>query len=470
MDGVSYLGNCPTGNGGEFIGGFIGGVYNYTWFIQHPVSSGSFYHAAALNAWQVVVQPQALGQIKAVPYTLIYQPPGKDSTGSFSTMASYGLTMAVDTKLVNNQSTTIDNKDTDASTLNWSESYKIPALAAIGGSVGIGATLDSASQSWDHNTALGAGRSIESNSGTGSTSQTTSTVTLKSSGANPGSSGPYGSEAFWGDTFELLVHPQYGFWVFGGQPVVTMLAARASAGNSTAIPMPMLAHVEVGDLYSCAFQTGPFAAGVPLLPQPVTQQPIDILNKDDCQQLLQLDPFYNAGQGLASSLNPLISSGRLSPVVGNCVYGCDAVTQTSCPSCSFSSSIQYSQNTTTTSVASFTTTFQDVLVSSDAIGMSWNALWFSGSDTVTSAETTTNSANWTLSLQTSVAATAQSSTTITGSFAQNSWLPPGQSNEYTYQDLVFGTFVWVDPLAQAAPYPDAPPTSLQPPDGGSPAP
>ncbi len=461
--------SCPVGGSKFEISGYSctgwlddqGNPFpaEYMWYLQHPEPNGAFYYARALKPWQVVVQPQALAQVKVLPYTLIYQPPGKDSSGTFSTTASYGLTMAADTKVANNQSTTIDNKDTDADTESWSMSILKSQLGPIGGGLGIAGTMDNASTTWDHSTVAGVGRSLEFNTGSGTTSQTTWSTTLKAPpNTIPGASGPYGSEPFWGDTFELIVHPQFGFWKIGGQPVISMLAAQGSPSTSTAIPMATLASVEVGDLYSCAQQVGPYADGYPLLPQ--STGPVDILSKDDCQQLLQLDPLYNSGQCL-SSIDSLIASGRLAKA-GHCEYGVDSVTQVP-TQCSFSDTVIYSENTTTTAVGSYNTTFQDILISSDAVGMSGNVLFFSGSDTITSVETTTNSANWTVSLQTSVAATAQSSTTVSGTFAHNTYLPPGRSTVNAYQDLLFGTFVWVDPLAQVAPYPDAPPTSLQTP-------
>jgi hypothetical protein len=85
----------------------------YDWTIQHPTSPSSFSYTTALNPLQVVVQPVALVQLKVLPYTLIYMPPGNASKATFATTTSFGISMAADSKLGDNVSTTVDNKNTE---------------------------------------------------------------------------------------------------------------------------------------------------------------------------------------------------------------------------------------------------------------------------------------------------------------------------------------------------------------------
>jgi hypothetical protein len=104
----------------------------------------------------------------------------------------------------------------------------------------------------------------------------------------------------------LLVHPQVGFWQLGGIPVTSLLA---SAGTPAS---PDFFTPTVADLARCHRQVAPFAGGI------LIQGTQDVLTKEDCNQLLQLDPFYGVGQ----SLPPLASDPRAIHVGGS-GYGVD---------------------------------------------------------------------------------------------------------------------------------------------------
>lgn len=406
----------------------------YDWTIQHPTSPSSFSYSTALNPFQTVVQPVALAQLKVLPYTLLYMPPGNASKATFATTTSFGVSMAADSKLGNNVSTTVDNKNTE--TIGITNNL---LGAVIGAATGVsGVTIADSytnATSWDKSTKTGVGNSSDVATNQSTTYQSVSSFTLSNPGLTPGASGTYASAPFWSDTFVLLIHPQVGFWQLGGIPVISLLAA---AGTPAA---PDFFTPTVADLDQCYRQVPPFAGGIPI---PGTT---DILTQEDCHQLLQLDPFYGVGQNAPS----LASNPRAIPA-GGTDYGVDPSSGSELNQ-SMTNVISYSGSTTVTRVGSYNAAVTDVLTSQGTGGINLGIFGISGSDTFQSAETKTTSTDWTVTLQSSYTATAQSSTSITGSFddrhglgGSGSFLPYRPHVE-VYKDTVFGSFMFQDPGA-----------------------
>ncbi len=159
----------------------------YGFTIWHP-SASQFSYAQALNPFQVVVLPVALAQLKVLPYTLLYAPPGDASKGTYATTTSYGMSMAVDSKLATNQATTVDNKDTAAESVG-AGSGKGDLSDLLGGG-SLGATL-SASQSWDHSTKTGTGTITDVATNQSTTYQSVASFTLSNPNSVPGATGTY---------------------------------------------------------------------------------------------------------------------------------------------------------------------------------------------------------------------------------------------------------------------------------------
>jgi hypothetical protein len=255
----------------------------------------------------------------------------------------------------------------------------------------------------------------------------------------PGASGSYDQAPFWSDTFVLLIHPQLGFWSLSGEPVISLLAAAGSPGA------PDIIAPTVADLDQCAKQKGVYANGIPVAGTS------EVLNKDECLELLKLDPFYGVGQSL-----PSLSNSPRARHVGGIGYGVDPVSMVDF-SPTLGQMISYSGNITVSSVGSYNATVTDVLSSSSSLTLGLGLFGIGGSDKIESSETTTHSTDWTVTLQTSFTATAQSSTNISGALDDHHGVRGDgnflgyQPHVEIYQDNVFGSFMFQDPSAPAAP-------------------
>jgi hypothetical protein len=426
---------CPI-SGTEFRTYFpfpIGTGY-YDWVIHHPTSPSYFSYSVALNPFQVVVQPVALTQLRVLPYTLIYQPPGNASKATFATTTSYGISMAVDTKVANNQTTTVDNKGADTVGFGLTN-------FGLGDLIGkIGSIADSFSQatSWDKSTKTGVGTIRDVATSQTTNYQSTVSLQLNNTSLTPGATGTYAGAPFWSDTFVLLIHPQVGFWQLGGIPVVSLLAA---AGTPAA---PEFFEPTVFDLDACARQASPYANGIPV---PGTT---DSLSKDDCKQLLQLDPFYGVGQNAPS----LATNSRFARV-GGTDYGVDPPTGADLNP-TLSQVVAYSSTSTSSNIGSYTASVTDILGSTGIANIDLKLFGISGSEKIESTETITNATDWTVTLQSSFTATAQSSTTISGNLDDHHGLAgstalPARPHVQVYQDTLFGSFLFQDSAAPSAP-------------------
>jgi hypothetical protein len=405
--------------------------FRYDLKIQHPTSPSFFSYSVALNPFQVVIQPFALAQLKVLPYTLIYQPPGNASKATFATTTSFGISMAVDTKVATDQSITVDNKGSNT-----------VGLSLLNGGIGdvigkTGSITESYSQatSWDKSTKTGVGTIRDVATTQATNYQSTVSMQLNNASLTPGASGTYAGAPFWSDTFVLLVHPQIGLWQLGGVPVISLLAA---AGTPAA---PEFFEPTVGGLDACARQVAPFAAGMPV---PGTT---DVLTNDDCKQLLKLDPFYGIGQSL-----PSLGSDKRFTRVGGTDYGVDPITGGDL-SPTLSQVITYSSSTTQSTIGSYTMSITDILGSAGTGTVDLKLFGISGNDKFENSETTTKSTEWTVTLQSSFTATAQSSTSIIGNLddhhglAGNGPFLSGRPHVEVYQDTLFGSFLFQDPAA-----------------------
>jgi hypothetical protein len=258
------------------------------------------------NPFNAVVVPAALIELNVIPQTILYHPPGNQSTVIFSTGATYGTSFTL------GKSTETSNKRTD----EQSGSTKVGIAYGFGdfGFAG-GATTK-----WDHSVSEGFGTTA------GSTTSESSSLGFKGKWSTfadqhliPGSGDTCGSptncrhstikhdpniyaeEPFWEDMFVLLVHPQFAVWVEGGEHNRFVMYGA----------VPVTANVTVAELFACA-------NGLLLLGQDpcvieysntglTSPNGKDIyysgsshtvtLTHNDASSLLLLDPFYEGGQG-----------------------------------------------------------------------------------------------------------------------------------------------------------------------------
>ena len=268
----------------------------------------------ASAAFNVVVNPSALMQINAIPYTIIYEPPGDQSKVTFSTMTTYGTQYSLTgTKEVDN-------------------SYQTEQLGQVAGSLAVAFGLGlgvNGSNSWDNTTKTTYG-TVDSNISHGSSQQTAAstwtttpdTTTIPGSGVTCAKSTDcstvtaapanlYQLEPFWEDTFALLVHSQMAVWTLGsGQPDRWIMYAA----------VPAIVNITVSQLDACAKGLKPY--GIDQCVQAFATQTVTgvngtkftgvngslVLTSTEAKSLLALDPFYTGGQDAQLDPDPSGSS------------------------------------------------------------------------------------------------------------------------------------------------------------------
>ncbi len=227
----------------------------------------------------VVVLPVALMQLKVIPFTIMYVPPGNASQAAVTMTTTYTTTEAA------GATTSMDNTNKQD---DWvQQEQKLHAGNTIFDVLGGQFDL-STSDKWDKSTTVATGQQASL-----SRSDTVSTATALTLGVAqppngstdpaPGSAGTFQNEAFWNDLIVVIPHPQFGLWNFYGVMSMQMLGA-ASAGTEPHFP------IRLRDLDACANAKAPFTNGFPILDTSV------ILSASDCQALAALDPFWGKGQ------------------------------------------------------------------------------------------------------------------------------------------------------------------------------
>jgi hypothetical protein len=408
----------------------------------------SFVYQKASNPFQVVVEPIAIAQLKVLPLTILYQPPGNQSTATYTLSQSFGTNMSASNLLENGQSTEVDSK---AST-GTSTSAK-GGIGSLGGSgEGISEALKASgfsisekfedSSTWDHTTNLGTGRSSQiavANSATFEAVNTTSIGPNKS--LMPGAAGTYDQEPFWNDVFLTIVHPQLGVWQMNQDSAIILLGADGAPSS------PALFAVTVRQLDQCARRVDPFANGIKINTSThVPADSTDVLDANDCLQLVQLDPFYGVGQSLPTA--PSARVVRPQNAVTSVNYGTSLDGQPLTQK--ISNVITYSNSSTTTDVATYKGTVTDVFTRDQSGEVSLSLYGFDFGWKFSGSGSTSKVTSWTVTFQSSFEATVKSSIGVEGSLADDH--PTAQYPAvFVFQDTAFGTFMFQDKDAPAAP-------------------
>jgi hypothetical protein len=446
--------STASGAASSFIDSLVWGVVNGG---SLTVTGGPEFALTrfAIQLPTVVVLPAAFLQMKVLPYTIVYRPPGDQSAATYTTTKSYGTTMAV------GSGSTFANNQIFANSYGVSSGEKVTALIATVQEADN--QTQSNSSTWDSNTTIGTGLTVSMSHTTVRSTQvgsqspssdasivpaspyvTPSTCTAANFATNGCAVQPaesYNQEPFWADRVVLLLNPQAALWDFGGNPALQLLGADD------------FQEMSIKDLSTCAASTNQNAwklnTGAYLTPT-------------ECQALAALDPFYGEGQWLDPSL-----SGR-GLRLGSGSYGRDPLSPTSAVTDKFSDIFTYQSAQSTNANASYLTSVTDIIGFSWSAGLTLSAqekkdglsVGFSADTGVTQGETQTTGTSMRVTYTASTVATDTSATQIDGVFADDhDFLTPAcQQNSgvcYTpsvvvFLDELFGSYMLQDPNAACA--------------------
>jgi hypothetical protein len=437
----------------------------HTFAVGYP-RAGGFQYRKAFSPVQVVVMPLAVAQLKVIPYTIVYQPPGDFSQATFKTSTSYGVSM---TAGVSTQGTSTTIVDTTGSVgTSWgiggkTEPFQLSTDEGIdtipAGMISISGG-GSSSQKWDHNTNIGVGRSNTAGASSGATWLDSYKWTSNDSSQTPGAAGPYSNEPFWGDKFVFVIHPQYAFWTdLGGQPTISLLGA---LGSTTS---PDWFTLTVRALDDCYNQAPGYENGI-LIPDSGGEY----LAKDECYQFLRLDPFWTVGQSIPQWTDLSLRNDWRAQFSTAIDYGIPGSCATAPGPCASDLSFTLDDLNTQTSVqttgqgSTLSVAVSDIIGNSFAANMNLSVFGVSLGQAFQGGENTTTGAKMDLTLTESVTATAQTSTEITGVLDDHHGIPgdKGASGTgskylgytprvYIYKDKLFGSYMFQDKQAPLDP-------------------
>lgn len=389
-------------------------------------------------SFKVVVLPAALIQLKVQPETILYMPPGNASsasmkvTATFSTVVTAGATTQVD-----------NTQATDTFT---------EFIEQNGVTENIDKILNDGYQSstdtkWDQKTTLKTGQALEHDLQGMNPQQFVFTRGINAtSSAVPGRSGAYANEPFWNDLIIVLVHPQLAFWDFYGKSTMQLVAASAAG---TGLPDDIA--IPLGALADCAKGGPTYPNGYPFFT--ASNQP-DTLTAAECKSLAALDPFWAGGQ--ATSLARRGQQLLPRQTYGVPLPGADP------DSLDIQSITSNSQTTTNQSTATYASTVEDVVATTESQGLNIglgtgdlldkSGLGFTSSVTLKQGSSLDNSTTMTLTFKNSTATTYRKDVQIEGSIKDTVYRGYVPEVEI-YQDSVFGSLMFRDPDAPCAPMP-----------------
>jgi hypothetical protein len=243
-------------------------------------------------AFQVLVLPSYFGQAHALPYNLIYIPPGNKSDVKITEAASYGTTMSFQ---VGNQTQTIlANVSGSSFSLAGDATYSLAGVnlgAKVSGTTGNQLTTTTQVQAQTNNQ--------ETLTLTSSLTQTTDIPINQVVNPPPaGDAFQRWQEPFWGDTIDLILNPVFAVWncpsAGPGSPAFSAAQVISYQGGQSDCLLPLYALAN-------SAQAGTNCI-VPKTSISFTPQ--------ECASWLSLDPFYSGGVWQGAALNPA----RFAPV------------------------------------------------------------------------------------------------------------------------------------------------------------
>ncbi len=388
--------------------------------------------------FQLAVLPAAMIQLKVVPETIVYLPPGDKSSGilkvtkTFSTTVTAGETIEIDN--TNVQDDWFELVDQDAFN---GDIGKVFDLGFNGGT----------DTKWDTKTTLKAGQALERDLQGLHQTQTAFTRTIQADHATiPGANGPYSTEPFWGDQIVVLVHPQLAVWDFYGRPIVQQIAASSANGLADDIA------ITTAELDACSKGAAPFAQGYKFTTVSGQQ---DVLTADECKRLVSLDPFW--GKGQSADL-----TGRGQIVVASQEYGIPVVGPPTENSLDIQTITSSAETVTDQNTSTYASTVEDIVSTNWSVGITFGLntgtvfkpFNFGLSDSVTlkSGSSTDKSLTMLLTYKNSSATMYREDIQTEGKIDDDT------NRGYTphveiYQDDLFGSYMFRDPDAQCSPMP-----------------
>ena len=383
----------------------------------------------------LIVLPAALIQLKVLPYSIVYMPPGNQSFGSLTLQSTASTTMTAGT------STEVDNTNKQDDWVKQEEKANFN-IAKIDGLFGFAYDTSSSSK-WDKSTTVMTGQTQSHDF------QTTSSFMWSDQekfgplpSQVPGAGGSYLKEPFWSDRVIVLPHPQFALWDFYGTTMLQLIGASGPFGAPDGYP------IAVSDLDSCASASGPYAAGYPI----ALANGTDTLSASECRNLAALDPFWGRGQSVGLS-------GRGQLVKGPDPYGVPVTG--SAPGTidlkeTWSNSTQY----TDTNTATYNSSVEEVLATEGSQGMTLSGkgspggvdIGFSTSITLSSGSSLSNKTDMKFTYKDSTATMHKEDVTVEGLIGDN--VNRGyQPLVEVYQDSIFGSLMYRDPQAPCNPMP-----------------
>ena len=428
--------------------GWIGSLYWGSVSQAGPYSGPE--HAltrVALQLPTITVLPAAFIQAKILPYTIVYRPPGDQSSGTYTATQAYGTSMTT------GNNTTIDNTETFEQSFDVKDDAKVTALIATAELADDNSNVNTSN--WDRNTVIGTGLTVSGShttvrSFTVGSATTDPSILPASSFVTPNTCNAsnytaatctvnagetYAQQPFWADRIVVLLNPQFALWDFNATPAMQLLGASD------------FDEVTIKDLDACISNTNQnawrLANGQFLTPA-------------ECKALATLDPFYGTGQ----SFSPVPM--RRGVEVGSGSYGRDALNPGSTTTTKFSDIFNYQTSQTTSVSATYAATITDV------IGFSWSAgltlayqqgmyglnAGFSAGTTLTQGEKSTTGESMKVTYAASTIATYTNATEIDGAFGDDHdfYTPDCQQDSgkcyhpsvKVYIDELFGSYMFQD--------------------------
>ena len=390
------------------------------------------------------VQPVSLVQFHFLPVTLIYNPPGNQSSASISTTETTTQSYQIDQTLAITSQDDFDNKT--KSDFSFSNSLSFD-------SNGVGGSYDDTT-SWDNSskTVTGAayGQSVSSVISLG---KAASYSTAKDDATAPDySTLTYQTEPFWSDQIVAAIHPQFAVWDYPdprgqnpqGQTLSQALGASAIQTFTiqqllTCLPVKLPG---IGPGLDFTYDT--LAAG-----SNQTVHNTEHLSSAECVQLLDLDPFF---VGRSQSAAPPVSVGvSIPPAARSLTTGIHTDKET------YITSTSTKTTTTTTIKASLTSVRQNAFSQSLTLEAATGPIPYY-KESAKFSEDTTKTLGATVEVDVSLGDTESSQTQVAFESTINladcplvsgksscSKTPAAFPNVEVFQDLRFGTLMGVLP-------------------------
>jgi hypothetical protein len=402
---------------------------------------------------EIYVLPVSTAVLDAVPYTIIYEPPGDQSTSN----VSYSVTNSTQYKVT--AQTKTSNSKSDAVNTCYSAGITIQG---VGPTYQDCTTLTNASESDFAGQWIG-GTLYSNMSGVG---WPIGKVTTLVPSPDPGWLGDfkswgdtYANEPFWYDEFVFLLNPTYAVYNSGGTATFLLLPQNNLQMNAPPIPVAYLAACAAG----LPAPTGP---GFPAASNPCDLGNNVILTPQEALSALHLDPFYPGGQGIDPTGGCTGPSCRIQPATFATPIPCCVPEDSTIPS-EINTNLTTQTSSEVDSTSTYIATVTNVHGTTGAINAKLDGIPLSitPSAGVSQASTLTQNSSVTISYETSTILTSQQSTAVqiqlsdvdnafgTCSKCHAPLVPvaPTGFSVSVYEDSFFGTLLFRDPGAPGEP-------------------